>query len=91
MSHGVSDSIKKALNAGKKVLAVTRLEKYNEHINGHRFRTTRPSTPMATFLLIWANLQTSVVRSKSTLTVQIPPWENKVPFSIIKMIDAFIR
>ncbi len=32
VSHGASGSIMKALNAGKKVIAVTRLEKYNEHI-----------------------------------------------------------
>lgn len=38
VSHGVSGSIMKALNAGKKVIAVTRLEKYNEHINDHQIQ-----------------------------------------------------
>jgi UDP-N-acetylglucosamine transferase subunit ALG13 len=28
----------KALNAGKKVIAVTRLEKYGEHINDHQIQ-----------------------------------------------------
>lgn len=36
VSHGASGSIMKALNAGKKVIAVTRLEKYGEHINDHQ-------------------------------------------------------
>ena len=33
VSHGASGSIMKALNAGKKVIVVTRLEKYGEHIS----------------------------------------------------------
>ena len=38
ISHGASGSIMKALNAGKKVIAVTRLEKYGEHINDHQIQ-----------------------------------------------------
>ena len=38
VSHGASGSIMKALNAGKKVIAVTRLEKYGEHINDHQIQ-----------------------------------------------------
>ena len=36
VTHGASGSIMKALYAGKKVIAVTRLEKYGEHINDHQ-------------------------------------------------------
>ena len=38
VSHGASGSIMKALNADKKVIAVTRLEKYGEHINDHQIQ-----------------------------------------------------
>lgn len=38
ISHGASGSIMKALNANKKVIAVTRLEKYGEHINDHQIQ-----------------------------------------------------
>ena len=38
VSHSASDSIMKALKAGKKAIAVTRLEKYNEHINDHQIQ-----------------------------------------------------
>ena len=38
VTHGASGSIMKALNAGKKVIAVTRLEKYGEHINDHQIQ-----------------------------------------------------
>ena len=38
VSHGASGSIMQALNAGKKVIAVTRLEKYKEHINDHQLQ-----------------------------------------------------
>lgn len=38
VSHGASGSIMKALNAGKKVIAVTRLAKYGEHINDHQIQ-----------------------------------------------------
>lgn len=38
VSHGASGSIMKALNAGKKVIAVTRLAKYGEHIDDHQIQ-----------------------------------------------------
>ena len=36
ITHGASGSIMKSLNANKKVIVVTRLEKYGEHINDHQ-------------------------------------------------------
>lgn len=36
--HGASGSIMEALNAEKKVIAVTRLQKYGEHINDHQIQ-----------------------------------------------------
>ena len=38
VTHGASGSIMKALNAKKKVIAVTRLAKYGEHINDHQIQ-----------------------------------------------------
>ena len=68
VSHGASGSIMKALNAGKKVIAVTRLEKYGEHMTT-RYRIMRLLQRMAMWWLcskwaIWAK------PSRHTIMVQ---------------------
>ena len=46
VSHGASGSIMKALNAGKKVIAVTRLAKYGEHIDDHQIQIVEMFTEL---------------------------------------------
>ena len=93
VSHGASGSIMKALNAGKKVIAVTRLEKYGEHINDHQiqnnvaFGTNR-------YVLAADNELTDLGECFKKIyagTDGLRPWENRDPMAIISMIDKFIQ
>lgn len=93
VSHGASGSIMKALNAGKKVIAVTRLEKYGEHINDHQIQNNE-AFAMNNYVLM-ADLELTnlgecfcKIYDGSDHTI---PWENKDPLAIVKMIDGFIQ
>ena len=93
VSHGASGSIMKALNAGKKVIAVTRLKKYGEHINDHQIQNNVNFA--ANNYVLMADLELNnlgdcfnkIYRHEDGLSV----WENKDPLAIIKLIDDFIR
>ena len=93
VSHGASGSIMKALNAGKKVIAVTRLEKYNEHINDHQIQNNEAFS--ANGYVLMADLELNnlgecfdkIYKNEDGLR----KWENKDPKAILKMIDKFIQ
>ena len=93
VSHGASGSIMKALNAGKKVIAVTRLEKYHEHINDHQIQNNEAFSSNGYVLM--ADLELTdlgecfkrIYESRDGLRT----WENKDPLAIMKMIDIFIQ
>ena len=93
VSHGASGSIMKALNEGKKVIAVTRLEKYGEHINDHQIQNNEAFSSNGYVLM--ADLELSdlgecfekIYCGKDGLL----PWENKDPMAIVNMIDRFIQ
>lgn len=93
VSHGASGSIMKALSAGKKVIAVTRLEKYHEHINDHQIQNNEAFSKNGYVLMADPELTDlgecfkKIYRGEDKLR----PWENKDPLSIIKMIDSFIQ
>ena len=93
VSHGASGSIMKALNAGKKVIAVTRLEKYGEHINDHQIQNNQAFN-MNNYVLMadleLTNLGECFCRIYDG-TDHLVPWENKDPLAIVKMIDGFIQ
>lgn len=93
VSHGASGSIMKALNAGKKVIAVTRLEKYGEHINDHQIQNNQAFN-MNNYVLM-ADLElTNLGECFHRIydgTDHLVPWENKDPLAIVKMIDNFIQ
>ena len=93
VSHGASGSIMKALNAGKKVIAVTRLEKYGEHINDHQIQNNQAFN-MNNYVLM-ADLELTNLgecfRRIYDGTDHLVPWENKDPLAIVKMIDEFIQ
>lgn len=92
VSHGASGSIMKALNAGKKVIVVTRLEKYGEHINDHQIQNNEAFSSNKYVLM--ANLELSDLADCFDRIYNnqdgIIPWENKDALSIIKIIDKFI-
>lgn len=93
VSHGASGSIMKALNAGKKVIAVTRLEKYKEHINDHQIQNNEAFSSNGYVLM--ADLELTdlsecfkkIYEGRDSLRL----WENKDPLAIVKMIDKFIQ
>lgn len=93
VSHGASGSIMKALNAGKKVIAVTRLEKYGEHINDHQIQNNKAFSENGYVLL--ADLELDDLGECFQKIYDgndgLRHWENKDPRSIIDMIDHFIQ
>ena len=90
--HGASGSIMKALNAGKKVLAVTRLEKYHEHINDHQIQNNKAFALNGYVLSVYKmeNLGPTFQRFFNG-TDGTRPWENKDPLAIVKLIDQNIQ
>ena len=93
VSHGASGSIMKALNADKKVIVVTRLEKYGEHINDHQIQNNEAFAE--NHYVLMADLELNdlgecfkKINSKDNGLVK---WENKDPMAIINMIDKFIE
>lgn len=93
VSHGASGSIMKALNAGKKVIAVTRLKKYKEHINDHQIQNNEAFSSNGYVLMADLELNDlgECFNKIISRTDGLRPWENKDPMAIPKMIDAFIQ
>ncbi len=93
VAHGASGSIMKALNAGKKVIAVTRLSKYGEHINDHQIQNNEAFS--ANHYVLMPDLELTdladcfqkIYSGKDGLV----PWVNDDPLSIIRIIDNFIQ
>lgn len=93
VSHGASGSIMKALNEGKKVIAVTRLEKYGEHINDHQIQNNEAFGSNG-YVLVANQELTDLGECFQKIhdgTDSLVPWENKDPMSIVNMIDKFIQ
>ena len=93
VSHGASGSIMKALNADKKVIVVTRLEKYGEHINDHQIQNNEAFRDNN--YVIMADLELTdlgecfkKIKSKNNGLVK---WKNKDPYAIHKIIEDFIE
>ena len=92
VSHGASGSIMKALNAGKKVIAVTRLEKYGEHINDHQiqnneaFGENRYVIPVIDMDNLGAAFQAIYNGTDGLVN-----WVNKDPMAVINLVDGFIK
>lgn len=93
VSHGASGSIMKALKAGKKVLAVTRLEKYNEHINDHQIQNNVAFATNGYVLADMGELTElgNLFQRFFDGTDNTRPWENRDPLAIVKLIDNFIQ
>lgn len=93
VSHGASGSIMKALNAGKKVIAVTRLEKYGEHINDHQIQNNTAFGSNG-YVLVADYELTDLGECFQKIyngTDGLRKWENTDPLRILHMIDDFIR
>ena len=83
----------KALNEGKKVIAVTRLEKYGEHINDHQIQNNTAFGSNGYVLVADVELTDlgDCFKKIYNGTDGLVPWENKDPFHIVNMIDKFIQ
>ena len=91
VSHGASGSIMKALNAGKKVIAVTRLEKYGEHINDHQIQNNEAFASNGYVVAVFEMEELAkAFKAYYEGTDGTRPWINKDPLSIVKIIDQFI-
>lgn len=82
----------KALNAGKKVIAVTRLEKYGEHINDHQIQNNEAFASNGYVLPVYemGELKEAIQKIYDG-TDDLVPWENKDPMAIVNLIDKFIQ
>lgn len=92
ISHGASGSIMKALNAEKKVIAVTRLEKYGEHINDHQIQNNEAFGSNGYVLPVFEmnELKDAIIKIQ-TGKDNLKKWENKDPMAIVNLIDKFIQ
>lgn len=92
VSHGASGSIMKALNAGKKVLAVTRLEKYNEHINDHQIQNNEAFASNGYVLAAYEMDDLGMMFKRFfDGTDGTRPWINTDPLAIVKLIEKNIE
>lgn len=92
ISHGASGSIMKALNAGKKVIAVTRLQKYGEHINDHQIQNNEVFAANKYVLAVYEMEDLgAAVQTFYDGTADVVPWINKDPMAIVNMIEEFIQ
>ena len=92
ITHGASGSIMKALNAGKKVIAVTRLKKYGEHINDHQIQNNEAFASNKYVLAVYEMEELDkAIKKIYNGTADLKPWENKDPMAIINLIDKFIQ
>jgi UDP-N-acetylglucosamine transferase subunit ALG13 len=91
ITHGASGSIMKALYEKKKVIAVTRLEKYGEHINDHQIQNNEAFGLNKYVLPVFEmdKLDDAFLALYND-TADLKPYINKDPLSIIKMVDNFI-
>lgn len=93
VSHGASGSIMKALKAGKKVIVVTRLEKYGEHINDHQIQNNKAFQSNGYVLMADFELNNlgACFQKIYNGTDALKKWENTDPLRILYMIDEFIQ
>lgn len=92
VSHGASGSIMKALNAGKKVLAVTRLKKYHEHINDHQIQNNEAFASNGYVLAVYKmeDLGPTFIKFFNGID-DTRSWDNKDPLAIVRLIDQHIQ
>ena len=89
ITHGGVGSIMSAVKLGKKVIAVPRLKKYDEHVNDHQLEIV--DTFKKQGIIIGVNgveeLEQAIIDAKNIDIKAIQNGENK----IIKIIDDFIQ
>ena len=91
--HGASGSIVKALKAQKKVIGVTRLRKYNEHINDHQVQCNEAFAGCHYIIMAHPELDDlgDCFNRIYSGQAKLVPWVNKDPMSIVNLVDNFIQ
>lgn len=92
ISHGASGSIMKALNKEKKVIAVTRLQKYGEHIDDHQIQINEAfaENNYVRAVLELDDLKEALLEYKNN-DLNLSKWVNEDKNSVIHIIDKFIQ
>lgn len=81
-----------SLECGEKVLAVTRLEKYHEHINDHQIQNNEAFASNGYVLAVYEMDDLGKTFQKFFDGVDgTRPWINKDPLAIVKLIDKNIQ
>ena len=86
-------TILELIDAGKKVIAVTRLAKYGEHINDHQIQNNEAFNLNRYVLMADLELENlgECFQKIYDGTDELVPWVNKDPMAIVNMIDKFIQ
>lgn len=92
ISHGATGSFMQALRKGKKVIGVTRLAKYGEHVDDHQIQTNEAFAEYKYILAVFdLDLLYDAIRSFQDGTAEVVRWENTNPNAIIDLIDEYIH
>lgn len=92
ISHGASGSIMGALNAGKRVIAVSRLAKFGEHINDHQVGINETLASEGLVLAVHEMDELGdAIEAMESGVVKLRQWKNPNPNAIIDEIDRFIQ
>lgn len=87
ITHGGVGAITDAIKAHKKVIAVARLKKYNEHTNDHQLQIVKEFTDMGYIMSLNENEKLDdVIRA----SLKFKPKEYAKNNKIIEMIEEFI-
>lgn len=92
ISHGATGSLLQALKKGKKVIGVTRLAKYGEHIDDHQIQTNEAFAENKYILAVLEmDKLYDAIKACQDGTAAVVQWENLKPNAIIDLIDGFIQ
>jgi len=92
ISHGATGSLIQALKKGKKVIGVTRLAKYGEHIDDHQIQTNEVFAENKHILAVLEMDELyDAIRAYKDGNADVVRWENLNPNAVIDLIDRFIQ
>lgn len=91
ISHGASGTIVRALKSKKKVIAVTRLSKYGEHIDDHQIQLNKAFEAENYLTAVYEiDDLDEVLMSMLKNELEFKFWENNNDQSVIQILDEFI-
>lgn len=92
ISHGATGSFIQALKKGKKVIGVTRLAKYGEHIDDHQIQTNEAFAESKYILAVFDMDELyKGIKAYQEGIADVVKWENLNPNAITDLIDGFIQ